>query len=161
MRLTIVSAVNLLTLLVAAIFLLRGAKRAWRFIELSRRQSVRSAYRQHHFGAQRQAFRCATDLHYYVSRLALFFCAGMIGVTGLLLVALERLFLDAPAASWAQSVTILGLVGLILLTVLRTVRLCRRVLVLRRRLRRLHYGGAPYGSAAGQGLQPPPLTALR
>lgn len=140
MRPTIVIAVNLLTLLVAAIFLLRGAKRAWRFIELSRRESVRSAYRHHHFGAQRQSFRCATDLHYYVSRLALFSCAGMIGLTGLLLVALERLFLDAnSAAGWAQAVTVLGLVGMILFTVLRTVRLCRRVLVLRRRLRRFHH----------------------
>ena len=129
----IVGLVDVLALLGATVFLWRSARRIWRFLRLARRMSFETARRRSHFVAQRQAFRCATDLHYYISRLALFLSACLIGLTGLVLVGASA---SPPEAAWVQTTTSLVLAAFVAWMSLRIARLSRRVMAIRRRLRR-------------------------
>ena len=131
MELTVVALVDVLALLGAAIFLWRGARRAWRFVRLAGRTSLGTALRRSRFLAARQAFRCATDLHYYISRLALFLSACLIGLTGMILVAA-----GTDHAGWSQSLTLLALAAFVAWMSLRIAKLSRLVMAFRRRLRR-------------------------
>jgi hypothetical protein len=133
--LTLVALVDVIALLGAVIFLWRGARRAWRFVRLAGRTSVGTALRRSRFVAARQAFRCATDLHYYISRLALFFSACLIGLTGLILVAASTDHVD-----WSQSLTLLALAAFVAWMSLRIAKLSRLVMAFRRRLRRRRTG---------------------
>ena len=130
------AAVLLLALLGAAVFLWRGARRAWRFIRVARATSFRVAVRRTRFVAQRQAYRCATDLHYYVSRLAIFFSAGLIGLAALILVAANGADALGLYAAWLPQFTMVALAALVGWMSLRAAKLARRVMAFRRRLRR-------------------------
>ncbi len=133
------AAVDLLALVSASIFMWRAARRAWRFIRLSRSASVRTAVRRSRLSAHRQAFRCATDLHYYASRLTLLFCANLVGLAGLILVTASTPRVREQAFSIEttseHTLTLVILVAFISWTTVRMVKLARRVMVIRRRLR--------------------------
>ncbi len=92
--------------------------------------------------AHRQAFRCATDQPYYASRLALLFCANLLGIAAVIFAAVAALVepngaLGISAERWATwtGVAMLIFVAFAIRTIVRTVRLARKVLDIRRRLR--------------------------
>jgi hypothetical protein len=141
----IIAAIDVLVLAGAAVFMWRSARRGWRFIRLSQRTSFGTALRRHRFVAQRQAFRCATDLHYYASRLAIFVSGNVAGLAGLVAVGIvSRTGRHDPPLHggpgirfWMFALPLVVLVIFIAAMTLRTAKLARRVMIIRRRLRRL------------------------
>lgn len=92
--------------------------------------------------AHRQAYRCATDEAYYLSRLALQFCANLLSISALIFAAVASLaepqgalgVSDERWATWTGAAALI-FVAFAIRTIVRTVRLARKVLEIRRKLR--------------------------
>lgn len=145
-NLTIFAAVDVLVLLASIFFLWRGARRLSRFVQLSRRTSFETALRRARQTAHRQAIRCATDEHYYLSRLALFFCANLVSVAAVIFAAIALsvpphavVGMSAWAWTWVANAFLLLFLILAARNVFRTVKLTRKVMAFRRKLRSLSH----------------------
>ena len=125
-----------------AFFLWRTVRRAGRFAALARRTSFKAALGRGRRRAHGQAVRCATDVSYYLSRLALMFCANLVSVTGAILAAItvagERSANPAAAGATREmtaTIMLLLFAVLVVRNLVRTVRLARKVMEIRRRRR--------------------------
>ena len=87
-NMTIFAAVDLLALVGSIFFIWRAARRMWRFIGVWRLTSFRRALWRSRHAALKQAFRCATDEIYYLSRLTLLFSANLLAVGAVIFAAL-------------------------------------------------------------------------
>lgn len=136
----LLALVDILALLGGFFFLGRAIRRLWRFIGHARRKSVKAAFRSSRQVAQRQAMRCAMDVSYYLSRLALLFCTNLVSVTGVLFAAVFLVGRNGqtggPSALSALAAgSLLVFTALSVRSIYRTVRLIRQVLQMRRKIR--------------------------
>ena len=136
--------VDLLALIGGFFFIWRALRRAWRFADLARHTSFGTARRRGRHQAHRQALRCATDVSYYVSRLALLFCVSLLSIAGVIFAAVEAVYpldgsngLVISAVAWKVLVTssILVFAAFAARSIYRTVRLARQVMEIRRKIR--------------------------
>ena len=134
--------VNLSALAGGLFFISRALRRTWRFARLAQRSSFTAAMRRGRLVAHRQAYRCAVDAPYYLSRIALMFCVNLVALTGVLFASIglaSRPETGAPISlqSWQLFATCSVLIFVIFMAwgLVRTVRLARRVLQIRRNLR--------------------------
>ncbi|MCW3796193.1 hypothetical protein OMW55_00010 [Sphingomonas sp. BN140010] len=139
---TTFSIVSALALAGAVFFILRATRRAWRFVRLARSSSYASAMRRGRLIAHRQAYQCAVDVHYYLSRIALMFCSNLLASTGILFAAIGLTAQPETGGKtslqvWQQfaAVTLFILVIFMGWSFTRTINLARRVLRMRRDLR--------------------------
>jgi hypothetical protein len=139
--LALLALVDVLALIGSVLFVWRAVKRLWRFAGAARRNSLEVALRRVRQISCRQAMRCATDVSYYNSRLALLFAANMVSVTGLIFAAVCLANVERPPAGGPSGWTEFASASLLIFTVLslrsfyRTIRLARQVLQIRRKVR--------------------------
>lgn len=119
--------------------------------------------------AHRQAYQCAIDVHYYLSRIALMFCSNLLASTGILFAAIGLTAQpdtgsQASLQVWQQFAagTLFLLVIFMAWSVTRTINLARRVLRIRRNLRAAAARKRKFDATAGAGWQERyPRTAIR
>jgi hypothetical protein len=137
--LLLLAFVDAVALLGGLVFTWRALKRLRRFAAVVRKKSFEVAVRSVRHVSTRQAMRCATDLSYYLSRLALLFTTNLVSVTGVIFAAicLANVVAEKSSSAW----TALAGISLLMFTLLtvrsfyRTVRLARQVLQIRRKIR--------------------------
>ena len=103
---------------------------------------MRAAVRRGHLVAHRQALRCATDQAYYASRLTLLFCANLLSIAAVIFAAVAAIAepngaMGISSERWATftGAFVLIFVAFTMRAFVRTVRLARKVLEIRRKLR--------------------------
>jgi hypothetical protein len=132
----LLALVDILALFGGLFFLWRAIRRAWRFARQARRRSLTAAFRSSRHVAQRQAMRCAMDVSYYLSRLALLFCTNLVSISGVLFAAVFLVGKDGGGDAGALAAcSLLIFTALSVRSVYRTVRLIRQVLKMRRKIR--------------------------
>jgi uncharacterized integral membrane protein len=141
-NIAIFALLDLLALFASLVFVWRGLRRASRFARLSARTSFGLVYRRARHIALRQAYRCATDESYYLSRLAIFWSANLVGGVAMIIAvigatiepdAMARLPLDTWR--WIANFFVLLFAAFTVRSLARTTSLARRVMEVRRRLR--------------------------
>ena len=141
-QIAILAAADLLILLGSSFFVWRGARRLGRFLRLSRNSSFRATLQRTWFRANRQAIRCAKDVHYYLARLSLLSCGNLVGIAAVLFGILaatvqpQRNGVISPLA-WEEltALSLLLFAAFAMWTFVRTVRLARKVMQVRRKMR--------------------------
>jgi hypothetical protein len=142
-EMVVFAIVYLLAFLGSCLFVWRAVRRLWRFLRICRRTTVKSAFRRSRQAAHRQAFRCATDDVYYLSRLTLLFSANLLAVTAVVFASIgvvakpgPTFGLAANAWPWIANLLLLLFVMFAVRAFYRTARLSRQVMEIRRRLRK-------------------------
>ena len=138
-NMTIFAAVDLLALVGSIFFIWRAARRMWRFIGVWRLTSFRRALWRSRHAALKQAFRCATDEIYYLSRLTLLFSANLLAVGAVIFAALGAAHSPGGTWKWIADVVLLLFAAFAIRAFHRTVSLARKVLEIRRRLRTVSF----------------------
>jgi hypothetical protein len=140
--LAVFASINLLGLAGGLFFAWRAIRRTARFVRLARRSTFSAAMMRAQQAAYRQAYRCATDVHYYLSRIALMFCVNLVALTAVIFTSVGLLVRPESGSatsvhSWALFATcsVFVFVAFLGWSVTRTVRLARRVLRIRRNIR--------------------------
>ena len=137
----LLALVDVVALIGGFVFVWRGVKRLGRFGGTARRTSVEAALRGVRHVSCRQAMRCATDVSYYLSRLALLFATNLVSVTGLIFAAVCLTDIKQPVVGGSSVWTVFASTSLLIFTVMsvrslyRTMRLARQVLQMRRKIR--------------------------
>ncbi|MFC7536828.1 hypothetical protein ACFQPG_05535 [Sphingomonas sp. GCM10030256] len=121
----------------AVFFMWRALLREWRFVRLARRISVRRALRRRAFVTLRQAYHCATDPTYYLSRVSLMICMNLVAATAVIFASVG--LAAGEHSSGGSEIVATGALLLFVLffawSVARISKLARRVLRVRRKLR--------------------------
>ncbi|HEX8841587.1 MAG TPA: hypothetical protein VF757_04735 [Sphingomicrobium sp.] len=142
----IFAVVYVIALLGTLFFLWRAARRGWRFMQLARATSFEAAVRRGRLVAHRQAVRCAMDESYYLSRLALLFCANLFGIGALIFAAIGTMAnppgdvgISSDAWHLVANAFLLLFAAFTVRAFGRTARLARKVLEIRRKMRAVAY----------------------
>ena len=140
--LAVFAFVDLVAIAGGVFFLWRAMRRTWRFARRARRSSFSAALAKGRHTAHRQAYRCAVDVQYYLSRLALMSCVNLLAVTGVMFASFGLAVRPANGSPMApESWQLIAICSLLIFVAFmgwsftRTVRLARRVLRIRRNLR--------------------------
>jgi hypothetical protein len=134
------AAVDILALVGGVYTLLRAARRARNLVRIALSSSLAVAARRARLTFYRQAFKCASDLHYYTSRLAILLCVNLLTLSGVIFAALASVEADisGPASEAMRPVATGSMVvfaALAARSVLRTLKLARKVMQIRMRRR--------------------------
>lgn len=165
--LALLAIVDALALIGGFFFIWRAARRGLRFVAHARRVSLGAAVRSARRTSHRQATRCATDVSYYLSRLALMFCTNLASIAGIIFAAVcladEGAFRSsANGAAWREfaSISLILFTAFAVRSFYRTIRLTRQVMRIRRnirsaaaRRRRLELSGGADNVGPGTGLR--------
>jgi hypothetical protein len=133
----LLAIVDALVLSGAFVFTWRAVLRWWRLVGRARRTSLKDAIRSARRTSHRQAYYCAVDGNYYLSRLSLLFCANLASVTGLVFAAVCVTGAAHYFPLWEifASASLLMFALFSLRSFYRTARLARQVLRIRRNIR--------------------------
>ena len=152
--------VDCLALIGGLYALWRSAKRARRFVALALRSSLAAAVRRSQFTSRRQAMKCALDIHYYVSRLAILFSVNLLSLSGVTFAALVSIQAGATASrtysvssSSIASGSMIIFAALALKTFVRTLRLARKVMRIRMKRRSAAARNYRFSSAESRSLR--------
>lgn len=135
--LLLLAVVDALVLTGASVFTYRTVLRWWRLLERARRTSLKDAIGTARRMSHRQAYYCAVDPNYFLSRMALLFCANIASVTGLVFAAVCVTDAAHSFPVWERfaSASLLLFALFSTRSFYRTARLARQVLRIRRNIR--------------------------